>query len=118
MRRRLGSSAQFSPPCDATYKASSSRLHTPSLSNTPRSWFLMTCSVQPSTSAISGLVFPCHTIVATCTSFGLNCSRGDTVHLLLLEHGRSQNYAFPTLLDPGAQKQSAQVLLNCPRADV
>src|SRR6266568_5241813 len=111
-------SAQFVPPCEATYSASSSRLHTPSLSNTPRNWFFTTCSVLPRQAAISGLVFPCHTMVATMISLRLNCSRGDMSELLLFKNCGGQNDAFAPLLDSRTQKQRAQVLLHGAWADV
>src|SRR5579885_314872 len=77
----------------------------------------MTCSVQPRTAAISGFVFPSHTMVATCISFRLNCSRGD-MQLLLSKHGGCQNDPLTPLLDADAQKQRAQVLFDCAWADV
>src|SRR5436305_13450361 len=72
----------------------------------------MTCSVHRTMAAISGLVFPSHTMVATSISLGLNCSRGDMIHLLLFKYGCGQDYAFASLLDSRAQKERAQVLLH------
>jgi hypothetical protein len=73
---------------------------------------LITCSVHRTMEAISGLVFPSHTMVATSISFGLNCSRGDMAQLLLFKYGGCQDYAFAPLLDSRAQKKRAQVLFN------
>jgi hypothetical protein len=39
------------------------------------------------------------------------------IHLLLFKYGGGQDYAFASLLDTGAQKKRAQVLLYGSRAD-
>jgi hypothetical protein len=77
----------------------------------------MTCSVHFTIAAISGLVFPSHTMVATSISFGLSCSRGDMIHLLLFKDGGGKDDALAPLLNARAQEKRAQVLLHGAWAD-
>src|SRR5579862_611308 len=78
----------------------------------------MTCSVVPTRLAISRLVKPSHTSLATRTSLGVSRSHGCIILLLLLIHGGGEPYALAPLGDARPQEQCAQVLLYGSRADV
>src|SRR5580698_1421830 len=67
--------------------------------------------------AISRLVRPCQTKVATCVSLPVNSSQGCTRFSFRI-HRSGELYAFAPVGDSCAQKQCAQMLLHRSRADV
>src|SRR3954470_11128704 len=78
----------------------------------------MTCSEVPNTEAISGLVLPCHTRVATRSSVRFSCSLGDMIHVLLFKYRGGQDDALAALFNSCAQEERSQVLFYGARADL